>query len=297
VLFRSTDLDNVLRMCLMTVGIPTTATRIIAWPNGDSNHEILSFKIGKERFDLNAITTEAPDKSYLTPFELRGAKIYEEKWGDWSQASAVAKAPKDGEKLPWHISFYLGTRSMTDVTDRYTQTTSIKLSGLKEETLVFLGVFNNSSDVPSLGIATVALQRADEKGNATFCNVGNKDNLYFAYYYDEVGGEPTADVIGKPFIAHANGSMEQLGEEKTAKDGYIVDFSKTFGRMEPEKEYVLMAFEGGRWEAKKSMKSDSDGKLQLEGIQQEVLYVLKNTESGEFLRPFVLGNDEKIGIY
>lgn len=294
---RCTDLDNVLRMCLMSIGIPTTSTRIIAWPNGDGNHEILSWTFGKERFDLNAITTETPGKDYLTPFQLGTAKVYEELWGDWGQSSAVTRRVGEEEKLPWHIGFYLGTRSMTDVTDRYTRTASMKLSGLKKNSLVYLGVMNNSSDVPSLGVATVAAQRVSEDRSATFDKLGNTKVLYFAYYYDEVGGVPTASVIGKPFALNAEGKMIQFEEEKAGKDAAIVDFSSQFGRVEPKKEYELVAFGGGGWKPKKSVRSDSEGKLELDGIQLGVLYALKDVSSGSFMRPFSCNLEGKLEFY
>lgn len=281
---RCTDGDNNSRYLHMSVGVPTSSVRFIAWPNGDDNHEVMRILLSSQPFDMSTciFSDRAQDMKY-SPGKV--GKVYEETWGTRDSSSELVWNLNEGENLPWYIGFYLRTRSTTDVTDRYGPTQDITISTDKPGQLIYLGVMNNNSDT-QLGTATVAVSRADEKGNAKFDKVGSDDLFYIPYTYRAENGNGHATATGLPFVLRRDGSRRDFG---SGFDSTIYSQS-TLTELEPGKNYEIAGFfvQSG-WDVRSRVIGSNTGTADV-NLSPYAVYVLRNSEDGRYSRPFALTN-------
>ncbi len=307
---RCTDLDNALRYALMAVGIPTSATRFIAWPDGDSNHEVVSWDIFGERFDLTAMVHESTLECLQGYRPGSVAKAYEEEWGNWGEASRLVAERNSGDLFPWYIEFYLGTRSMIDVTRHYTPVRDLRFEGITPSQLLFLGVMNNDSDISRFGLATVAVSRSQFPGDVLFKDVGyGKDLLYFAYSHAShdarEDGKFPALFIDRPFLLTKQGEKIDFNDEVKKEESYTLSVGTEDGlSFDVRRKYSFMTFESGKfdsdvkgypaaqWKTKEITACDAGGSVLLRDIQDGVLYSLYDEQEAKFSRPFAFQNQK-----
>ncbi|MEK6894701.1 MAG: hypothetical protein AABX10_04510 [Nanoarchaeota archaeon] len=287
---RCTDGDNNSRYLHMSAGIPTSSIRFIAWPAGDDNHEVMRVLLPGKPFDMSTCIHADNNSEQLEYVVGKVGKVYEETWGTRDASSEVVWNLKDGEELPWYINFYLRTRSTTDVTDRYGPTRNVKIQTQRPGQLIYLGVMNNNSDTP-LGTATVAIDRADERGIAEFDKVGSDSIFYIPYTYDELNGEPMARAVSFPFVLRKDGTERIFGSGFDA-----TKYSpSTLTGLEPERIYELSGFfvQSG-WSLRSTITSRNNGTADV-SLADSAVYVLRSKSNNGLMysRPFAL-TDGKI---
>ena len=173
---RCSDLTHFGLMVLRAHGIPATTVRIPAWAKFDDNHQVLGVKHDNDWLLFDGLRP-VPETNASYWYQMDGAvpKVYVEEFGTWDQASKLVA--ENRKEHPWHIGFYLGTRSCLDLTRRFTKTIDIPVSGLEPNKRAYVSVLNNFC---SDGLAAVAVENADSQGRAVFKDMGcRNDILYF----------------------------------------------------------------------------------------------------------------------
>lgn len=174
---RCSDLTHFGRMALIAYGIPATTLRIPAWAKNDDNHQVLGVKLGDDWFAVDG-TCPSPAKGSAYGYRFNGAvpKVYAEEFGNWDAASKLVKDNR--AEHPWHIGFYLGTRSCIDVTKKFTKTADVIVDGLKPNAVTYLSVLNNFG---AENLAAVTVEKAGKDGKAAFKDMGCATGiLYFS---------------------------------------------------------------------------------------------------------------------
>lgn len=280
---RCTDLDNIMRRALMSIGIPTSSVRFTAWPHVDTNHEVMRVILGEDSFDTSAIT----HKQLGRPFEFDPgivSTVLEENWGQRDEMSELVWNLRPGETLPWYMGFYPRTRSTRNVTARYGPVSSLEFNNVTPGGLVYLGVMNNDSDT-QLGTATVIAARASPSGHVKFGDVGRgvRDLVYVPYSYDKKDGKENARIFERPFVLKTDGGIRKLGLEE---DGEFVSTTIRNLELEPKKDYRLLVFGETAWETRERVSTDETGAINPR-LSDSGLYILKDGR-GVYSRPFVV---------
>lgn len=198
---------------------------------------------------------------------------------------------------------------MRDSTADQGPTVDITVNTQNPQELIFLGAVNRSADISHLGLATIDMHFADDRGNVTFDNVGHSSNfLLFPTTYDAGTKNSPSSLITQtysPIALRTDGSITPIkGEQKGALEQSVTvtDIAKReVLHARDGNEFDVMVFDSsaiptgfpqskGSWVFDSKTSIDSNGSARITGLQENAAYILKSP-NGDFSRPFLFNGE------